>query len=45
MRKKYVNNNGKFEMPVTIQINHDVADGYHTSMLFKEIQDTCLSLL
>lgn len=41
---KYVNNNGKIEMPVTIQINHAVADGYHTSMLFKNIQDICLSL-
>ncbi|MFD3157214.1 CatA-like O-acetyltransferase [Haloimpatiens sp. FM7330] len=41
---KFVNNNGKLEMPLTVQINHAVADGYHTSMLFKEIQDICLFL-
>lgn len=41
---KYTNNNGNFEMPLTVQINHAVADGYHTSMLFKKIQDDCSNL-
>lgn len=42
---KYKNNNGIIEMPVTIQINHAVADGYHTSMLFEKIQEGCLSFI
>lgn len=38
---KYENVNGKLLMPITVQINHAVADGYHTSMLFKQIQQIC----
>lgn len=39
---------GKFEkqadkliLPLTVQINHAVADGYHTSMLFNDVQKIC----
>lgn len=42
---KYENVNGKILMPLTVQINHAVADGYHTSMLFNDIQQICFSYL
>lgn len=41
---KYINIHGKINMPLTIQINHAVADGYHTSMLFQKIQDIANSM-
>ena len=28
-------------MPLTIQINHAVADGYHIGLFFNEVQKTC----
>ena len=36
---KYVENNGKFTMPVTIDYNHAVGDGYNASMFFNYLQE------
>lgn len=42
---QYIIKEDKLEMPITIQINHAVADGYHTSMLLKKIEHLCNNLL
>ena len=36
---KYVNENGKYKMPVTIDFNHAVGDGFHASRFFNELQE------
>lgn len=36
---KYEEINSKLVMPITIQISHAIADGYHVSMFFKNLQD------
>ncbi len=36
---KYVEENGKFKIPVTIDYNHAVGDGYNASMFFNYLQD------
>lgn len=36
---KYVLENGRYKMPVTIDFNHAVGDGYHASRFFNELQD------
>ena len=36
---KYEEINSKLMMPITIQISHAIADGYHVSMFFKNLQD------
>lgn len=38
---RYEYENGKLEMPVSIQINHAAADGYHVAMLLNSIQLLC----
>lgn len=35
---KYVLNDGRYVMPVALQINHAVADGYHASVFYELIQ-------
>ena len=35
---KYENNNGRFIMPFTMNIHHAVADGFHLSRFFNEVQ-------
>jgi chloramphenicol O-acetyltransferase type A len=36
---KYENQNGKLMMPLTMQIHHAVADGYHTTRFFKDVEE------
>ena len=36
---KYEEKNGKFVMPVTLDLNHAVGDGYDVSIFFKNLQD------
>lgn len=36
---KYYNENGKLLMPVSLQVHHSVADGYHCSLFYNEVQD------
>lgn len=36
---KYEEINSKLVMPITIQISHAIADGYHVSIFFKKLQD------
>lgn len=40
---KYEDVGGKLQMPITVQINHAVADGYHVAMFFKNVQQICVS--
>lgn len=35
---KYSAENGKIEMPIALQVNHAVCDGYHASLFFNELQ-------
>lgn len=41
---KYEAENGKLTMPLTMNIHHAVADGFHLSRFFKEVQDIANSL-
>ncbi len=36
---KYVEDNGRYKMPVTIDYNHAVGDGYNASMFFNYLQE------
>lgn len=36
---KYEEINSKLMMPITMQISHAIADGYHVSMFFENLQD------
>ena len=36
---KYEEIGSKLMMPMTIQVSHAIADGYHVSMFFKNLQD------
>lgn len=36
---KYTQSEGRYHLPVTITISHAAADGYHTSMFFKKLQE------
>ncbi|MBM7834922.1 chloramphenicol acetyltransferase [Clostridium sardiniense] len=36
---KYYNENEKVFMPVSLQVHHSVADGYHCSLFYDEVQD------
>lgn len=36
---KYTESEGRYHLPVTITISHAAADGYHTSMFFKKLQE------
>jgi chloramphenicol O-acetyltransferase type A len=38
---KYEKEKNKINMPITVQINHAVADGYHIALLINEIQKIC----
>ena len=38
---KYIEKNGKMELPFSVYVNHAVADGYHTSKLVMDLQDIC----
>jgi len=37
---KYEEENGRLIMPLSMNINHAVADGFHLSRFFNEVQDT-----
>lgn len=36
---KYEHENGRLMMPLTMNIHHAVADGFHLSSFFNEVQD------
>ncbi len=36
---KFSENNGKYEMPFTLNISHAAADGYHSSKFFNDLQE------
>ncbi|MEA4973724.1 Chloramphenicol acetyltransferase 2 [bioreactor metagenome] len=36
---KFAENNGKYEMPFTLNISHAAADGYHSSKFFNDLQE------
>jgi chloramphenicol O-acetyltransferase type A len=38
---RYEKEKNKIKMPITIQINHAAADGYHSALLLNEIQKIC----
>ncbi len=35
---KYKNDNGRYIMPLTLQISHAIADGYHVSLFYENLQ-------
>lgn len=35
---KYEEQNGKYLMPVSVEVHHSLADGYHVGLYFKEFQ-------
>ncbi len=41
---KYEQENGKWILPLTMNIHHAVADGFHLSRFFNEVQELILSL-
>ena len=38
---KYFEQNQKWWMPLSVEVHHALADGYHLGLLFKEIEDRC----
>lgn len=38
---KYFNQDGRFLIPLSVQVHHAVCDGFHVSRLVNEIQKTC----
>lgn len=36
---KYESSNGELKLPVSLQVNHAVCDGYHASLFFKQLQE------
>ena len=42
---KYTEKNGKHEMPLTMQIHHAVADGFHIGRFFNDIRSAILALI
>ncbi|WP_456008716.1 CatA-like O-acetyltransferase, partial [Clostridium butyricum] len=36
---KFFEENNKIIMPLTIQVHHAVADGYHCSLFFSDIEE------
>ncbi len=41
---KYEQENGKFMMPLTMNIHHSVADGFHLSRFFNDVQELICTL-
>lgn len=41
---KYEQENGRFMMPLTMNIHHSVADGFHLSRFFNEVQELIYTL-
>lgn len=41
---KYINYLGKTELPLTLQVHHAIADGYHASMFINLVQKLALDL-
>lgn len=41
---KFSENGGKYTMPLTLQIHHAVADGFHTARFFKDTEKTASEL-
>lgn len=40
---KYKKVNEKFILPMTLQISHAIADGYHVALFFKKLQEELVS--
>jgi len=40
---KFFEESNKILMPVTIQVHHAVADGYHCSLFFSDVQEIALN--
>ena len=36
---KYTEQEGRYTLPVAVTISHAAADGYHTSLFFKRLQE------
>lgn len=36
---KYAEMNGRFLLPLTIQVSHAIVDGYHISLFFNRLQE------
>ena len=36
---KYTEQEGRYTLPVAVTISHAAADGYHTSLFFKKLQE------
>lgn len=36
---KYESYNGELKLPISLQVNHAVCDGYHASLFFKQLQE------
>lgn len=39
---KFFKEDEKIIMPLTIQVHHAVADGYHCSLFFSDVNEICL---
>jgi chloramphenicol O-acetyltransferase type A len=42
---KYTDIAGRLQLPLTVQIDHAVADGYHVAMLFRDVNEICAALV